>query len=328
MPPLQLGDAAPPLHMREWLKGKPVLQFEKGTVYVVEFWATWCIPCKAAIPRLSKLASKYKKKVIVIGIDIYEMKTTPVEKVKFFVDSMRHHMKYRVATEDSNFMETGWLDASGEQGIPKTFVVNAEGRLAWIGHPVHLHEVLSRIVNNDWNINEALAKKNSNRYLEELDDSLNYELNTYEGDYKIPGDFGKPDSAILRISEIIGNEPKLKYAPLMASHTFSALLKTNSHKAYEYGKEVLITPTYEEPAYDRIIYDIEWWSDKITLAPEIYELGAEAYQLEADQIKQYQDVYNPFRLYNKMAEWYWRAGDKSKAIHAQKKAIKALRRKK
>jgi len=62
-PTLNLGDPAPSLRVREWLKGKPVGQFEKGTVYVVEFWATWCTPCKAAMPRLSKLAGKYKKRL-------------------------------------------------------------------------------------------------------------------------------------------------------------------------------------------------------------------------------------------------------------------------
>ena len=43
-PSLTLGDAAPPLQVREWLKGTPVQKFEKGRVYVVEFWATWCRP--------------------------------------------------------------------------------------------------------------------------------------------------------------------------------------------------------------------------------------------------------------------------------------------
>jgi hypothetical protein len=259
---------------------------------------------------------------------VYETKTTTIEKIQAFVDSMGHHMKYRVAKEDGNFMETGWIYASAERGIPKTFVINAEGRLAWIGHPFYLHEVLQRIVNNDWNINEALAKRNSNRYLEQLDDSQNYELNTYEGDSRIPGDFGKSDSAILRINEIIGNEPKLKYAPYIARHTFSALLKTNMHKTYQCGKEFLVIPSYEDFIdFDVIIGRIHWWSDKITLTPEICKLGAEAYQAEIDQIP-YLETVDVFGLYNKMAEWYWRAGDKSKVIHAQKKAIKALRRKK
>src|SRR5664279_4900575 len=180
-PSLNIGDPAPPLRVRVWLKGSPVQRFEKGNVYVLEFWATWCKPCIAAMPHLSALAVEYKDRVTIVGVDIYEKKTTSLEKVKAFVDSMGHRMDYHVAAEDSNLMVVDWFDASGEQGIPKSFVVNAEGRLAWIGNPKGLDEVLPKIVNNDWDIKIALSKRNLNRHLEMLDDSLNYELNKYEG---------------------------------------------------------------------------------------------------------------------------------------------------
>jgi thiol-disulfide isomerase/thioredoxin len=330
--PLNFGDAAPPLRVREWLKGKPIEKFEKDKIYVIEFWATWCRPCKAAMPRLSKLARKYKNKAVFIGIDVYEQQVPLAmrknrKQIKDFVDSMAHRMNYNVATGDSNFMEAAWLDASGEKGIPNTFVINAEGRVAWIGHPMYLHEILPKILSNGWDINEAIVQRNSDKRLEKLDDSLNYKLITYNGDATIPGDFGKPDSALLVIDELVGKEPRLKYAPIMAFNTFSALLKTDPHKAYEYGKEVLLTPTYNEPAYNEIISVIEWWSDKISLPSEIYELGAEAYQAEIDHIP-YPEIANIPKLYNKMAAWYWHANNKSKAIDAEKKTIKALKRKK
>lgn len=132
-PSLNLGDPVPALQVRQWLKGIPVQRFEKGKVYVLEFWATWCAPCKAAMPHLSALAREYKDRVTFIGIDIMEMKPTSLEKVKAFVDSMGQRMDYHVAVEDSNFMATNWMEAAAEQGIPSSFVVNGEGRLAWIG---------------------------------------------------------------------------------------------------------------------------------------------------------------------------------------------------
>lgn len=328
-PLLNIGDPAPPLRVRGWLKGTPVQQFKKGSVYVVEFWATWCGPCKAAMPHLSALAAEYKDRVTIVSIDVYEKKTTSMEKVKAFVDSMGHRMDYNVAAEDSNFMEAGWFDASGQQGIPTSFVVNAEGRLAWIGHPKDLDEVLRKIVNNTWDIKEALTKRNLDKHLKELDNAASEDLglHVFVGDSEKPGDLGKPDSALLVINEIIRNEPRLKYAPRIAFYTFSALLKTNPHKAYEYGKVAIVTPTYEEPAYDAIIGAIKWYSDKVNLPADIYHLGAEAYQEEIDQIP-YPEIVNIAKLYNRMAEWYWRANYKSKAIDSQQKAIEALKRKK
>ena len=56
---LKVGDPAPPIKVGEWVKGDSVAGFEPGKVYVMEFWATWCPPCVAAIPHISELQAKY-----------------------------------------------------------------------------------------------------------------------------------------------------------------------------------------------------------------------------------------------------------------------------
>ena len=99
---INIGDSAPPLRVRAWLKGGPVHHFKRDNVYVVEFWATWCGPCKAEMPQLTAMASEYKDKVTFIGVDVFEKKTTSLEKIRAFVDSMGHGMDYEVAAEDSN----------------------------------------------------------------------------------------------------------------------------------------------------------------------------------------------------------------------------------
>ena len=85
VPVMNLGDPTPPLHLRTWIKGKPVNTFEKGEIYVLEFWATWCKPCVAAMPHLSALAREYRDRVTVLGIDVMESKTTSIQKIKAFV---------------------------------------------------------------------------------------------------------------------------------------------------------------------------------------------------------------------------------------------------
>jgi hypothetical protein len=121
---------------------------------------------------------------------------------------------------------------------------------------------------------------------------------------------------------MVRNEPRLKYAPEIAYYTFSSLLKTNPHKGYEYGKEMLLASSDEDPDYYAIILPIEWYSDKLKLSAEIYELGIEAYGAYFDH---HPDAVVRPNIYHTIAEWYWRIGDKSKAIESGQKAVEGLK---
>lgn len=70
---LKVGDAAPPIVAEKWIKGKAIPKFEKGRVYVMEFWATWCGPCRASMPHLSEVARKFKKDADVISFNVKEL---------------------------------------------------------------------------------------------------------------------------------------------------------------------------------------------------------------------------------------------------------------
>jgi thiol-disulfide isomerase/thioredoxin len=321
---LMLGDAAPPLQVSSWLKGEPVQKFEKGKLYIVEFWATWCKPCIAAMPHLSDLARQYNGRVNVLSINVDDKKKTSTQKVKAFVDSVGERMDYNVAIEENDAMTSGWLAAAGEGGIPTAFVVDKQGRLAWFGHPTYLPDVLSKIVADSWNINEALAKRKLEKHLQLLDDSLNFELMKYRA-YKA-SDIDKPDSALLLIDEILKKEPGLKYAFFTANHTFTALLKTDVKKAYQYANGLLTANDSYQPECYAIIGPIEFLSDKIALPYSIYELGAKAYEVRINQIP-YTETFDIPTLYMKMAQWYWRGKNKTKAIEAMEKSIEALKRK-
>lgn len=321
---LNIGDPAPSLRVRGWLKGTPIQSFEQGKVYVVEFWATWCGPCIAEMPHLSLVADKYKKTVIIVGVDVME-KDTSIKKIRAFVDRMGNAMDYSVATEDNNFMTAGWLNSSGETGIPVAFVVNQEGRVAWIGHPHNLDEALPKILNNGLNIKKASAERELNKHLEILDDSVAGELNYYRAEVEKRYS-GKSDSLLLeKINEIVKKNPELKYTPDLAAFTFNLLLKTDPKEAYEYGKVLMVTSTYRFPPYYVIFNSINSYSEVLKLPPQIYELGVEAYQARIDYAPK---TVNLPGTYDTMADWYWRAHDTSRAIETEEKAIEALNTKK
>src|SRR5205085_8394742 len=70
-PKLKVGDRAPAFKVKEFVKGEPIKELAKGKVHVVEFWATWCGPCRASIPHLTELQKKHGT-VVVVGVSIYE----------------------------------------------------------------------------------------------------------------------------------------------------------------------------------------------------------------------------------------------------------------
>lgn len=142
---LKVGDDAPKLQVGKWVQGEPVKQFEPGKVYVVEFWATWCGPCRESIPHLNALYQKFKDKgVVVIGQDVSEEDESGVPA---FVKKMGTNMTYRVALDDKSqikegAMNTTWMEAAGQNGIPTAFIVNKQGKVVWIGHPMTMTEKL------------------------------------------------------------------------------------------------------------------------------------------------------------------------------------------
>lgn len=133
---LKVGDPAPPLAQGKYVQGEPVAAFEKGKVYVVEFWATWCGPCRTVIPHVNALQEKHKDKgLVVIGQNVWQRGENVEGDVAEFVKQMGSNMTYRVALDRDDAMSGIWMKAAGRGGIPSAFVVNREGKIAWIGYP-------------------------------------------------------------------------------------------------------------------------------------------------------------------------------------------------
>ncbi len=159
---LKLGDPAPALKVSKWVQGDPVKGFEPGKVYVVEFWATWCGPCRMSIPRLNALYEQFKDKgLIVIGQDVSEPSDDGVAP---FIKKMGTNMTYRVALDDKSADEKGamnanWMEAAGQNGIPTAFIINKHGRVAWIGHPMLMDEkLLNDVLSDHYDVETAIAE--------------------------------------------------------------------------------------------------------------------------------------------------------------------------
>jgi peroxiredoxin len=105
----------------------------QGKVLLVDFWATWCAPCVAAMPDLQKLHDKNASKDFsVVGISIDE---EGAKKVKPFL--ARRKFTYPMLL-DTDAKAPVWK-AFGVHGVPALFLINREGRIVnqWTGKVNH-----------------------------------------------------------------------------------------------------------------------------------------------------------------------------------------------
>jgi len=97
-----------------------------GKVVLLDFWATWCGPCKAAMPEVEAIHEKYKDRgVVVLGVNTWEKKP---DAAKTYLAA--HHIGYGCLLNGDKL-----ADACGITGIPAMVVVGRDGRVAYIGGP-------------------------------------------------------------------------------------------------------------------------------------------------------------------------------------------------
>jgi thiol-disulfide isomerase/thioredoxin len=226
---LKIGDDAPKLQVGKWVQGDPVKEFEPGKAYVVEFWATWCGPCKVSIPHLNELYEKFKDKgMVVIGQDVSEEDDSGVAA---FVKKMGTNMTYRVALDDKSkikegAMNTTWMEAAGQEGIPTAFIVNKHGKIAWIGHPMTMTEKLwEDILADKYDIAKAAADKEKEAANEAKMQELSAKLRTAVKDEK----WDEANSIVDQMAKV---DPENTISPQMMKMSLLLIQKKND-EAYK-----------------------------------------------------------------------------------------------
>ncbi len=174
---LTIGSKAPALDIEHWVqdgngKFKPVTEFAKGKVYIVEFWATWCGPCIASMPHLVETQKKYADK----GVQIVSISDEDVETVDKFLgrkynaqgakksgdekaadesgDQPKTYREltsaYCLTTDPDRSASKDYMEAAGQNGIPCAFIVGKDQKIEWIGHPMSMDKALAAIVEDKW----------------------------------------------------------------------------------------------------------------------------------------------------------------------------------
>ena len=115
------NDKAPDFALKS-LEGKTVkLSDYKGKVVIIDFWATWCPPCRKGIPDLISIQKDFKDDLVVIGISLDGEKT--IKDVPGFVKS--YGINYPIVYGDEKVVAA----YGGIEAIPTAFVVDKEGHV-------------------------------------------------------------------------------------------------------------------------------------------------------------------------------------------------------
>ena len=206
-PTLVVGSPAPELNIEHWLsrgaddKYPKVTKFEPGKVYVVEFWATWCPPCIASMPHLSKLQDKYADSVQIISVS-----DESLEKVEgFLLKKVRDDPSKTYAQLTKNYCLTvdpdesshaEYFQASGLSGIPAAFLIGKTGKIEWIGHPMEIDEPLELVVTDKFDA-AAYKKEQAER------EKRMKELQAAVGGAMKLAQSGKIDEALAKLDTVI-----------------------------------------------------------------------------------------------------------------------------
>jgi len=115
-----VGERAPNFTLKT-LDGQTIsLRSLRGKPVVINFWASWCGPCRAELPALEKIHQTYSGQVNVIGVDLTVEETSP-EGLRAFVES--HGVTYPIGLDGTGRVAVEYAVS----GIPTTYVLNGDG---------------------------------------------------------------------------------------------------------------------------------------------------------------------------------------------------------
>ena len=136
------------------LAGKTIaLKDLRSKIVVIDFWATWCPPCKASMPALQMVVNKYRKNAHIqfLFIDCGERATNYSDLVKNFIADNQYKFQVLLDEKGDDGKQTKVLNAYKIDGIPTKFVIDRKGNIrfksvGYSGNPDTLVDEVSAMI--------------------------------------------------------------------------------------------------------------------------------------------------------------------------------------
>lgn len=337
---LTVGSKAPTLDIEHWIsdgggKFKPLKQFEPGKVYVVEFWATWCGPCKACMPHLAELQRKYAQQ----GVQIVSVSDEDLETVNEFLKSnvpagMLRSMQtksestdqsveaasegvvnemtfqqltsaYCLTTDPDQSTYKDYMEASAEGGIPTSFLVGKQGLIEWIGHPMEIDQPLADLIADRWDREAFLKSRQEKKYVEE---SLEEVYRLLEAE--------KYDQALRNLDDLIKQTQASEMNMGLKMMKLELLIQLDESKAVRQFKE--ITAGLDSP---ETLNGIAWTIVELA-SNDQYQIGVELIDAAATATKKAIDLSpKDGTILDTLAHLHYLKKDLDAAIEVQTRAV-------
>jgi hypothetical protein len=267
---------------------------------------------------LTELQKKYED-VVFIGIAVLEEDQSAVAD---FVDEMGKKMDYRVALDlvpegaEPNEGKTvqNWMEPAEQTGIPCAFVVNGEGKIAWIGHPAANEEPLEQIVDGKWDLIAEAKKLADEKALKKKMAAI---LGKLQKLYEQFNDDGNPDELLTSLDSAAKEIPAQAIDFQLIQFQVLSMSKDRADDAVKSAKKLMDSDKGSDP---QLLNNIAWIvvkPDRDTKAdPKLVKLALQV-ALKADELT---DRENP-SVADTLAKAYFDNGDLAKAVKTQERVV-------
>lgn len=310
--PITIGDKAPDIDVSHWLKGKSVGEFEGGRIYVLEFWATWCAPCRISMPHFSELQKQYEDyDVTFLGISDEKPQTVVafLAKTDSSTDQLwNDKIRYTLATDPDRSVYKTYMRGAAQDTIPTAFIIGKDQRIEWVGNPTAdgLDEALAAVVRGRWD-RDAFGVEYEKKVAPVREAMLVMDRMDAAGESQ---SWSEAQEAVARLVE---SQPD--YQRLKAS-LFRKMLHecSDSAKTYAYGREIL-KAFWDDP---RLLNQVAW----VTVDDEEVQARDLAFALKAAQRANMLTEESDPAILDTLARVYFEKGDFKKAIEWQSLAAR------